>query len=1087
MSDANSDIQVAIGHFLDAEFYGLAGAYSDARGKLEQARAHLAGLPVASEPRGALLDVIRASEVLNERLLEERFRAASPHRHPVYRQSLLATSREGSFEPVHDFYSVACKALGTNDGDFSLLNIRNAILSDVPDDDPELMKKIVSARGHRYRVRLDRARETLPLRREETEPSFNDTQALADAGLDGNGGFTAFVIRSLTQAQIDRYNVEHERSVCVGALLSRSPRTLETDETNLERSAALLTFTYASCMALPWAFSCDPKERAEIQRGPKTAYVELKHTAVWLARQVILLSIYRRAQAHRLMGDHERSYNDLRKVQRISRRTRHGLPDDGAADGRRQALNTLEALAEFRIGELYRADYDAAQGLVHLCRSHDLLTSPQEPGLVGADSLAEVHICLAKAKAFFEVGMFKRALKWFVRAWLSLRGGAGPNHPPPKLTRLENYLKGQKHAPEADKKTLGDRVSEAIQELVAPQPQTNGRYDALIADILNRVAHVLLVLRLEENGKPSFASQIFRHAADLDPLNLLTWTGLLRCRLRGVKLSSRTRSPPEPMSCWPSGATEVDQLIRVGEYLMLKRLCDTPAGASPGSEVRVARSLLEHFHTHTDSINLRVSIHDRYLMQGQQARHQRRERIDTGNTPPDSVEFICLRRYGSFHPLMPRPAAVSAVGGGYCVRILSGDLSLFNILIDPGHGAVYNLYRAGLSIADVDMIIVTHDHPDHLANLDAIISLRHEFHAREAVLSKGSLHAPDQERMLILGNDSVMGRYSTLNGKGEYLVMHIADAAAQRCPQLTRYGIEITALPTKHHDIGRLEASGFMLALESLDARVTFMSDTAVGCLDEYDHVKPAPLHSHIVVAHISDVPTGELRDLARLSAGGATSPSRFEKALAELLESREEDAIALMQALSLVDYRKPSTPFPLFDADFVQMMKDQGWEHLFLNGLLQVAGRLADVDDGTKRVLIVGELREQLGSFRGTIAREVNRHVFGREPGGGEVPARQSQPDQRPVAVTADIGLRIRLDGDGARVYCSTCALDNDHLLRERFHEPEDIREVCVKGDHEAIYWNCRRHDPSRRSFPAFVEQMSRYDPLAAGGRYHG
>ena len=99
-------------------------------------------------------------------------------------------------------------------------------------------------------------------------------------------------------------------------------------------------------------------------------------------------------------------------------------------------------------------------------------------------------------------------------------------------------------------------------------------------------------------------------------------------------------------------------------------------------------------------------------------------------------------------------------------------------------------------------------------------------------------------------------------------------------------------------------------------------------------------------------------------------------------------------------------------------------------------------------------------------------------------------------MALTADIGLRIRLaapasDGEaGPQVYCSTCSLDNDYLVRERYHAPGDIREVCVKGDHEAMYWNCHRHDPrSRRpnKYPVFIEQMSGYDPLAAGGRFHG
>ena len=37
---------------------------------------------------------------------------------------------------------------------------------------------------------------------------------------------------------------------------------------------------------------------------------------------------------------------------------------------------------------------------------------------------------------------------------------------------------------------------------------------------------------------------------------------------------------------------------------------------------------------------------------------------------------------------------------------------MFNILIDPGEGTVNNLYPMGFSIADLDMVIATHDDPD---------------------------------------------------------------------------------------------------------------------------------------------------------------------------------------------------------------------------------------------------------------------------------------------------------------------------------------------------------------------------------------
>ena len=136
---------------------------------------------------------------------------------------------------------------------------------------------------------------------------------------------------------------------------------------------------------------------------------------------------------------------------------------------------------------------------------------------------------------------------------------------------------------------------------------------------------------------------------------------------------------------------------------------------------------------------------------------------------------------------------------------------MFNIVVDPGEGAVNNLYAMGLSISDIDMVIATHDHPEHLAALDAILWLRREFQRRQRAKSVNPARAPNEpadpgdedeecadprdeneesadprneneasaakERLLILGNRSVVNRYSFLNGNGKNLVQHIADAS----------------------------------------------------------------------------------------------------------------------------------------------------------------------------------------------------------------------------------------------------------------------------------------------------------------------
>jgi hypothetical protein len=275
------------------------------------------------------------------------------------------------------------------------------------------------------------------------------------------------------------------------------------------------------------------------------------------------------------------------------------------------------------------------------------------------------------------------------------------------------------------------------------------------------------------------------------------------------------------------------------------------------------------------------------------------------------------------------------------------------------------------------------------------------------------------------------------------------------------------------------------------------MSDTALGALgdpkdtltevDVTDERWKKALSSDIVVAHVSDVPSGEIRQLAGLTTSDDTEQVRdFDACVRSLAEERPPEADRLMHALSLAGRRHGAInePAKLLQPTFLD--GPQLRQHLYLHGLLAVSKQLLSpsvsvTSESGPRVLVIGEFREQLGSFRGTIAREINERVF--KPTAGDSVATCH-------AVTADIGLRIRLADAGVRntILCSTCSHNNDRLDCERFHRPQQMREVCVKGDHEAMYWNCWLHDTGNRDSGAvFVERMGGYDPFAGGGRYHG
>lgn len=658
---------------------------------------------------------------------------------------------------------------------------------------------------------------------------------------------------------------------------------------------------------------------------------------------------------------------------------------------------------------------------------------------------------------------------------------------------LDKYLESVKGEPDLNKTALRIRLRPAA--AVMCEREVPNHLMALAADVLGRIGHILMVLNLADHES---VPQYLERAVQLDPFNLFARTALLRWRLRDV-LGDETSAArvdrvcpedlPDAVSCWPSGASDADQAIRVGIHLVLRRLLDDARSADPDRadgetedlDMRIARALVTRFIDHTDSIYLRLEVINHYLMRPR----LEAQRPELAEQPPVDpyLEFVSLRRFGGSTPFLPRPGAASAVGGGYLVRICSpstdshGRPEIFNVLVDPGDGLVDNLYREGFGIADIDLVIATNDHPDHLAALDAIISLRN---GRRPLGNTPRHSGVAGVRLPVLGNASVIERYRP---HPHVTARELGNPYMHKDLGLSD-GVSIDALPV----IGKGSVP-FKLTFKrtGVNRSITFMSDTAIVApdreidgasttIDLDDSEWRAALESDIVVANVGEVSVGELRSLAlpdRANAAGEHAADKFYASIAGLADhGRADEAARIKRALSL-------PPRPDSDAGRAGLPQagwpeeDEGLAHLNLRGLIAVAKQMSegppDVSEQRSRVLVVGELREHLGALRRTIADEINIHILGIQT--------------RTIALTADVGLCIRIDDkERSRVLCSVCSLNNDRLDAERFHAPRDMREVCVKGDDEATYWMCGNHE-SESSF--FIEHCGSYRPLAAGSHW--
>jgi tetratricopeptide (TPR) repeat protein len=1007
-----------------------------------------------------------------------------------------------------------------------------------PRREPLMRAELLRAK---YRVRRDDAAKTYSEFRPSPPPSDTSeawAQALLNDNLDrgSSDAIHSFLLRAFIDAHLMLHAVEARLAVPLAQHLEEDDALIADGREGLEhpqlaRVRTLLTFVFAAARAVPWAFAQDAPEAEQVRADYREAWDNMAPTfCMWIPTQLSLLALHHRGYAYRLAGHRRAAYKDYAKVQRLARDARrrmHRAPLH--VTGGPEFLQAIDALADYHIGEIYRTDHAHTQALKHFKKAFDRferLSGSDDLDDVLANSRWNIELLLNRGKAAYEMGQIKESLKWHLRSWLGLLTLLAGDGETEVSTRAVGdaiaWLDRVELDPELHKSDAIHWLRPVVRQL---SHVTVARHmTALAADILLRLGHLLFVIRLgepatdgvgvvaaadaEANGVPfdreelldGMALVCLAKARECDPYSTLVGSDLLKIRWR------RRRDGGDPTSkadflFWekfhklpeaapidrqaPHGGEEFDQMSRLIEYLLLSDVVaqqESDRGADGGSPERdirtMARELLVSFFVHTDSISVRKSQVHRYMLT------KRHTAFGLEESKLPFLDFICMRRYSSIFPFLPRPSAFRVRGGGYFVR-LSVDpppAPAWSIAVDPGPDFVENLYRAGYALSDVDMVVVTHDHPDHFTSLDPLLSLLHE---RSELERKEKGGATTDAPLIVLGNESVCDRYAQMALRHKALSFNPGWRLATFSEAVTRTGrgetlpefpsfLKLTPISTQveggpgHNDIGGHAACGLRIDVEA-GGSIAFMSDSPGPGERKSawaEHWHPA-LTADVLVAHTSSVPLTELRQLA----GTCTPDERLQEDNARFLElwgSLKRSSTPLRHRLEYASWLGYTDNGPKW-ADPIGTVNRE-WKpfpgHLYLSGTLDCARAYREERArlGRRGLFVVGELSEELGTFRTQVARALNSAVFDEDDG--------------TQARTADIGLKISVDCDHSiAVLCSTCDLDNDMLPAERYHRPGQIVEVCVKGENEGIFYNCKGHAPSLSDDPTFLEQMERYD----------
>lgn len=383
------------------------------------------------------------------------------------------------------------------------------------------------------------------------------------------------------------------------------------------------------------------------------------------------------------------------------------------------------------------------------------------------------------------------------------------------------------------------------------------------------------------------------------------------------------------------------------------------------------------------------------------------------NKPKNYLEV--LRRWNSYTPIVADNFHISK-GGGYFLKI-NGK----GIVMDPGFNFIENFKGLNHSFDEIDMVLITHAHNDHTADIESILTLLHKYN--ENIKSSGNSedtytieyelaqrNDDDWEKMINMGDEGkdlknelinkefkhskkrkVIDIFITASTFKKYVGMfemmdntdyklHIIEAGYEK--EFKDDNFTIKAIKAKHFDIISDNSSvGFLIEFDK--NVVLYTGDTGVNenIVDEYQQISKNITNKNLVL-------------LAHL--GG-------------------------------------------FKQHEVGYTETKGYKSFYKNHLGRLG--LVEINNILKpKLCLISEFGEEFKDRRIEFS-EIMDNLY--------------KDEDKIKFLPADIGLRLNFDKDSCKVYgISKVDMDSLEMDKEDI-EPEDIGICLLRKDYSLHYYN--------------------------------
>jgi len=800
-------------------------------------------------------------------------------------------------------------------------------------------------------------------------------------------------------------------------------------------------------------------------------------------RYIEIMSYIRRGFALYLQGKYRQGFDDYTEAQYLILK-----PQYEQCEKDKKILGYLSIFINILKGDLYYDLYNNERAFDYYCdamREWEKYKDKSDEVSKEIDKSYRIAEAMAKkSKIFFDKGKFRDSLIWsFLSLWILL-----------------NILK--------EEKSQGiDENIEKINGIISGLKETKDKYDIIQKKDLGELLKLISPCSVINPLKKRFAmlsSIAFNqigftgYTLKLDYLKILP-----ECAEQCKKLADfEAMSKKEIIYHYLYTAYELDPgygfavydmglyLFRHEENSKMKELRDRLANSTwvrDNLERKFAiyvlmkklsklqgekRDLLRQFITDIDKFIIIPREINRYI---DKRRVIGEEEVD---------RFIILRRWSSYTPRVPRPRISQVKGGGYFL-IWKGK----GIVIDPGFDFLINLYNEGFSISDIDAIIVTHPHIDHMDDLIATLILifeqklirsnikvtEEEIKEIEKRINKDEGGKKEKAIRKIVGEGIDLflspGTFQNFNRwiSAQEEVSAKAHSTASVHPLTPdailnlkdSYKMEIETIKAEHDPLKRIGEYpiGIILRLYDDDGEEPLFNIGITGDTAWYEDIKERYQNCDILVAHL-----GHARFMDVAKTLGVEFTEKEDKGLLDLIEDTPE-VRELLFALGC----KLQPNISGIEHNFL-IGEVTSRNHLRWSGVTKIFESFSKTSSEEEKLFIISEFGEEQKSYRNKFAFYLNR---------------VKEESQKIKCLTGDIGLQIGLnveEGKKIMIQCTKCRQDNNLDLKDTFYEPNDIKEICIKQDDEGMVYYCKYHDSKSEKFEnrdekiEFIEKVERF-----------